>query len=175
MDLMDRLPYYSSKSDILRYWLVYEYGGLYLDCDNVTFRNFDQLLDTPFFTAKCMPKPHTDWHIAGCLFGSEPKSVASQMILDEIRFNAHLETFKRITFGPDLMSKLFLDKQLDCITMYPSHYFFLWDNHQTAMEYCEANDTKKKEMLATKSISWDERPISVHCWGMEGSSFRQMT
>ena len=31
LDLFEHLPWYSSRSDIFRYWLLAEYGGVYLD------------------------------------------------------------------------------------------------------------------------------------------------
>src|SRR5437868_1439377 len=68
--LMNRLPWYSSRSDIFRYWLLAEYGGLYLDTDIVTLRSFESLLNHEFFLAPCQPTGHTVPHLACGLMGS---------------------------------------------------------------------------------------------------------
>ena len=178
LSLMNRLPHYASRSDIFRYWLMNEYGGVYLDCDNFALRNFDSLLNVPFFTAECMPNPHTEWQVACGLLGSEPKSIASQMILEEVRKRSSIKETKRVTFGPDLMNELFLEKRTSKICkLYPTHYFYLFRNQQTANEYCNGDKLVREEMLRyhADKIGDNEDPFSVHLWGVDGSSFRQIT
>ena len=36
-------------SDYVRYWVLYNYGGIYLDTDVQLLKNFDEYLDKPFF------------------------------------------------------------------------------------------------------------------------------
>ena len=44
------------KSDIIRYLVLYEYGGLYLDCDFVPIKRFDELvLGKKFIAGVCNP------------------------------------------------------------------------------------------------------------------------
>ena len=40
---------YAFASDFLRFHAVYNYGGIYLDCDVEVVKNFDKLLDLPYF------------------------------------------------------------------------------------------------------------------------------
>lgn len=42
---------YALVSDVCRYNVLYEYGGIYLDTDVEVFQRFDQFLDTDFFSA----------------------------------------------------------------------------------------------------------------------------
>lgn len=175
LSIMNGLPFYVSRSDIFRYWLMNEIGGIYLDCDNFAIRNFDKLLDVSFFTSPCMPHPHIVPQIACGLLGSEPKSEASEMILSEVR---HRSDFKlRKTFGPDLMDAIFLNKSVpdEICKLYPSHYFYLWPNHQMAIDYCYADIDTRASLLNQQTLTDEEEPFSVHLWGMEGSSYRQLT
>lgn len=39
---------WAHASDYIRLWALYNYGGIYLDCDVVVYKNFDDLLHLPY-------------------------------------------------------------------------------------------------------------------------------
>lgn len=41
----NRITSYTMKSDILRYELMFKYGGMYVDCDVLCLKPFDHLLE----------------------------------------------------------------------------------------------------------------------------------
>ena len=48
--LYDETPTFNAKSDILRYEILHEYGGIYVDADYIQLREFDDfLLDNDMF------------------------------------------------------------------------------------------------------------------------------
>ena len=57
---------YAFVSDYVRLYVLYHYGGIYLDTDIEVLRNFDDLLDNSAFTSF-----ENDYSIAAWIFGSE--------------------------------------------------------------------------------------------------------
>lgn len=55
LGLYDRLPRVVSKGDMLRYIVIYEYGGLYVDMDTVNFRPLDKI--TMKYPCILVPEP----------------------------------------------------------------------------------------------------------------------
>jgi hypothetical protein len=183
--LMSELPYVVSRSDIFRYWLLAEYGGVYLDCDNVAIRNFAPLLDTEFFTAPCMCVPHTVPHVACGLMGSSPGSFHALEILAAIRTKMIDPNERdRKSYGPDLMTPIFSEeairkKQLENPiwprpTIYPIHYFYLIPDRPTAREFWLGDQRVRDRIMDRFRPQWtdDVPPYSVHLWGVNDSSTR---
>jgi len=48
-DLYEQTPNYGQKSDLLRYSILHEMGGVYMDTDFILLKQFDELLDLDFF------------------------------------------------------------------------------------------------------------------------------
>lgn len=175
-DLIECLPWYSSRSDIFRYWLLSEYGGVYLDTDIVTLRRFDSLRDYEFFLAPCMPTGHTQPHLACGLIGSERGSRSAMRILDACRKRAvDPDPPRRITYGPDLLTSLFeIDRQ--GLTVLPLHYFYVIPDRETTHEFWHANQTKRETIMEQfqPQFTDHESPYAVHLWGVDGSSQRRV-
>lgn len=56
-----------AKSDILRFEILYKFGGIYLDYDFLQVKKFDELLDLDFFAGTGESEPHEVWNsIVGC-------------------------------------------------------------------------------------------------------------
>lgn len=174
--LMDKLEFYASRSDILRYWLLNRFGGIYLDCDNYALRYFGPLLVNQFFTASY---DEEDPALVGCgLMGSEPESYASGMILESVRLRASLSNvYERTSFGPKIMQALFArDAASWSAKLLPYYYFYLLQTRETAQEFLQADEDMRSEILRRhehKFINGVE-PYSVHAWGIEDSSTRKV-
>jgi hypothetical protein len=175
--LFQQLPWYSSRSDIFRYWLLSEYGGVYLDTDIVALRNFDSLLHHEFFLAPCQPTGHIQPHLACGLMGSIPGSRSALRILESCRKRAELpEPPRRITYGPDLLTSLFAEDR-GGLTVLPLHYFYAIPDRDTTHAFWHAGDLQRAEILKRfeSTFTDDEPPYAVHLWGVEGSSQRKVT
>ena len=55
IDLYDSYPYTIQRVDVLRYFVLHYYGGIYLDLDISTFRPLDPLLQLPAFACRTTP------------------------------------------------------------------------------------------------------------------------
>lgn len=60
---------YAFASDYIRLYAIYEYGGIYLDTDVEVLKNFDDLLDLPYFIGT-----QYDNLIEAAVFGAEKNS-----------------------------------------------------------------------------------------------------
>jgi hypothetical protein len=175
-DLVDGLPWYSSRSDIFRYWLLAEYGGVYLDTDVVTLRRFDSLLNHEFFLAPCTPTGHTQPHLACGLMGSVPGSRSALRILDACRSRAKMsQPPRRITYGPDLLTNLFAEDRAG-LTVLPQHYFYAIPDRETTHAFWHADSDERQRIMKRFEPDFgdEEAPYAVHLWGVEGSSQRRV-
>jgi len=129
---------YAGKADIARYYIIYKYGGIYIDADSVWINNksLDDLLTQAkggFFIAS-EPKPnekykHFQHFLAQGVFGARIGHSFLRKILDYMRKIMYpnyteLRQTKRpweVT-GPVLVSKLY--KKEFNITIFPSRFFY---------------------------------------------------
>jgi hypothetical protein len=175
-ELVNRIPWYSSRSDIFRYWLLAEYGGVYLDTDIVALRDFDALLSHEFFLAPCMPSGHTQPHLACGLMGSVAGSRSALRILEACRSRAMLpDPPRRITYGPDLLTSLFSEDR-DGLTVLPQHYFYAIPDRETTHAFWHADSEERQRIMKRfePDFTDEESPYAVHLWGVEGSSQRRV-
>jgi mannosyltransferase OCH1-like enzyme len=79
----DETDVYAMKADILRYELLYIFGGVYVDCDFLCFKNIDKIIDNyhGFSGYEC------DKYIAIGLMGFVKKSVLLYNIIKTIPYN----------------------------------------------------------------------------------------
>ena len=129
---------WNGKSDILRYVILYEHGGIYIDADSVwvnqkSFDNLLQACDCGLFAAI---EPNTT-HITGGVIGSSIGHPIFKKLIN------HLESYilesgtgmlkpkkylrLRASKGPSKVLGPLLFNQyavLEKITIFPSHYFY---------------------------------------------------
>lgn len=128
---------WNGKSDILRYVILSEFGGIYIDADSVWVnqKSFDDLLnncDCGLFAAK---EPDTT-HITGGVIGSSKGHPIFNKLINHLenylKLDNNVITVKkynrmRAMHGPStLLGPILFDKyaQLEKITVFPSHYFY---------------------------------------------------
>lgn len=159
---------YGEKSDILRYEILFQEGGLYIDHDVKCYRSFDPFhTGTDFYVA--LEKPHMDVGFttsivpAICLIASKPHHPILQTTMNNV-FNCWDivekqfadQPIKRVvnrtfkSFGDAVQNKLDLPGNIDLIL--PSSFFFAE----------EIFSKKQERFLRKKNLVW-----AKHSWDIE--------
>ena len=102
------------KTDLFRYLILYCYGGLYLDFDTISIKDFEPLLRTEFFIAFQLYHDHGKDKMNGAVMGSVERSPIIKMCLDRVMVIPKTkEKFDWATVGPEMLTQL----------LYPKSYF----------------------------------------------------
>ena len=90
-DLYLKASSYQEKADILRYEILNKYGGLYVDFDYESIKNFDDIMDKYDFFASIEPvlSKKMDIHITNAIIGSKPNNPILCKTLEHIRTHWH--------------------------------------------------------------------------------------
>lgn len=96
---------YGLKSDILRYEILYQFGGIYADVDFLCLKNFEPLLNHSFFVGK---SGVNETEICNALIGSVPHHPFLEKLIDQLtlpkRSDLSGEVF--IATGPIYLSEM---------------------------------------------------------------------
>jgi mannosyltransferase OCH1-like enzyme len=114
---------YAGVSDIMRYEILYEHGGVYVDVDSYCINPLeDWLLGCEAFACWEQEIVRNNLIANGCI-GGIPKAGVWKMCIDAIsKIDCKVsEKAWKIT-GPQLLSDLFFKKRAN-LTVYPSHFF----------------------------------------------------
>jgi len=104
-EFYDETDNYGVKSDILRWEIVYAYGGIYADMDAECLRSFDELLSYDFFTA-LQPLDTFFVQLGAALFGATPGHPILKHCIETIKHDWHLKGAPKKT-GPVHFTKSF--------------------------------------------------------------------
>ena len=98
----------SERSDVLRYVVLYELGGVYIDTDVFPIKPFDDLMDDP--------KPFFCWQTKKCLesavIGAPPKHPAIKAVMDAFpgHYWDHSQDSAHVSTGPAYMSTVIIPR-----------------------------------------------------------------
>jgi len=145
------------QADIVRYWRLFQYGGLYFDCDMIFLRSCDALRKVGTFWAA--PQP-TDGRINNAALGAAVHSDGLRRLLMAVPEASMC--WKRAKLGPNLLTA-----NQDSLTVLPSHYFY------SALDHTEAHaiwrGDKDLSVIAHRWAGYAEEPFTIHLWGVNGS------
>jgi inositol phosphorylceramide mannosyltransferase catalytic subunit len=134
----DNEPTYNGKSDILRYLILYKYGGIYVDADSVwvNHKSFDPLIEGTNSTGVFVSvHPRESDGMCGGVMGATPGNPLIKLLITEIekyvlrgeivapidyvrRTRVHGASFN---VGPAHIHRHFTGKG---VTVFPSVYFY---------------------------------------------------
>jgi hypothetical protein len=160
-------PELCSRSDVLSYWLLWQYGGIYLDTDILPVQSLDGLCQHKAFAAR-----QRDNRVNCAALGSVPMGQAMGTVLRNIgKIAAGGPSPDRTVYGPRLLTQLFgNDDAAACgVSLLPTKSFYPLHGQVTAHRYWKAEtSTERAALLPDKTGVY-----GVHLWGVEGSSKRK--
>ena len=120
------------KSDILRYAILKEFGGIYLDIDFICYKSFDSLLHLDFFVGVAYDKEPIVFNgLIGCV--PQNNIICAANSIDEIKDGGGMQTSMEVikTTGPwFLTEKIFKNyKEAGKVVLLPTSYFYPFPNH----------------------------------------------
>jgi mannosyltransferase OCH1-like enzyme len=154
---------YAFVSDYIRFWALYEHGGIYLDTDMIVIRTFDDLLDcNAFFAWETASKKS----VGCCVIGASPK----QPFIGNI-MNRYTDLHFKIESIPDLViphivSKCFNDYlSKEEVTIFPYDYFypFPYEEKENVCSYMQYI-TKNTYAIHLWNISWGTFKDKLRDW-----------
>lgn len=161
---INKIKNLGARSDVLRYFILEKFGGLYLDCDFVPVKNFsDLLINNSFIAGVCNPDDNSLPLIANGLIACQKNHILLKLILKDIYKNldnmievkTQDEIFK--FSGPEFFTKKIFNfiktNNVSDLLIYPSTFFY------------PINYRKKffiNEKLIKKSTC--EETYAIHLW-----------
>lgn len=148
------------RADIIRLELLYQYGGIYADCDFLCQKPFDDLLDVPFFAGYQWVYKNGSGIICNALIGCEPRHPFILSLLHEIQKLSEKECTSHAAVnltGPYLLSRMWRNNPVGVI--HPPAYFYPISDKQFIEGKLPAN---------WKSLT--ENSYALHLWGAQFST-----
>ena len=86
LEYIQKAKKWAQKADIIRYEIIYKYGGLYIDTDFECFKNIEELIkNSTFFTCNGDHDCPFKYVIANSIFGASKKNIISKYLMDNIK------------------------------------------------------------------------------------------
>ncbi len=162
LKLLDRLhavPEYEqpAKADLLRYEILYRYGGFYVDADSEALLPFtDDLLQNDSFA--CWENEYIipGWIANGYLGATQGNYLMRKLV--EMLYETPIEKFMRIEeggaamfTGPRALTDMVKQMQYTYLRIYPSHYFI--PEHYTGVVQPRREPTYTKQYFGSTKYS----------------------
>lgn len=154
------IPEINGKADILRWEILYEYGGLFMDADSVCLESLpDSFLDVPGGGFSCFENEIMREGLIACgNMGFTPKHPLIKKILEMIRDpeHQHLLSSTRAWYsvGPGILTRAINESPVaERITIFPSHMFL--PRHHTGLRYKGHEKIYAYQFWGTNDRSYD--------------------
>lgn len=166
-EVFEKTKNLGAKSDILRYEILYQFGGLYVDTDFECLKPFDELHHICDFYAGLFS--YDKICIMNSLMGCSPKNKILKNILDSMKMVSSFQITPEEVFnfsGPHYLTSVFFgtdkkDKQNSII--FPPTYFFPSPNSNSGKTHNEQKKFLKDESHAIHywHISWVKKDSNI--------------
>lgn len=116
-EMFDKAKTYSEKSDILRFELLYKYGGVYLDTDIECLKNIEPVInDTDIF----VNKDYDNWteehpqYLNAAIMGCTPKHPTVKKLIDELPIFAKINKDAHVCWrtGPGFVTVMLRNEDI---------------------------------------------------------------
>jgi mannosyltransferase OCH1-like enzyme len=154
-EIFNKCTNFGQKSDILRYALLEQFGGVYLDTDFVGVKSFESLLHLDFFTGIAYDSEPTMFN---GLIGSTKNNTLIRSLndinMDNVEDNRQCEHVFNTT-GPWYMGNKFFNeyKNVEAIVALPVSFFYAYPNF-----------TRDQIKGTTYNNYIEDESICVHLW-----------
>jgi hypothetical protein len=152
------------RADIIRLWLLHEFGGVYLDGDMHVLRSIEELRGYDHFAGF-----RVHGTINNAVLGAAPGSEAVRLLIDEMRqsFTPSANETRRTMFGPDLLARV-KSRSPAALNILPAHYFYIFNTQGSAIRFIRAEPERRREMIEAvrDRITDDVEPFAIHTWGI---------
>jgi len=175
---ISKIQNFGVKSDVLRYLILFKYGGVYLDCDFIAVNNFDNLIiGKKFIAGVCNPDFENLPLINNAFIASEKNNQLLFLINELIKSN--LEEIMNIEkqndvfsyTGPGLFTREILNfikafKQSGYV-IYPSTYFYPINcrkNKFINQSLIKRSIFPETYVIHLWNASWFKNPYPFYSW-----------
>jgi mannosyltransferase OCH1-like enzyme len=116
LEMYKKYPYQIQKCDVVRYFILHRYGGLYADMDYYCNRSFDDVLENyqkNIYLVETPNKVGEDAHISNSLMYSKPNHVFWQKLFIELEMSQNAPCYYSrhvtimFTTGPGILNRVY--------------------------------------------------------------------
>jgi hypothetical protein len=128
LELINKAKKGAQKADLLRYYMVYKYGGFYVDSDITPFKSLDNIPTYHYSDVLCHDRPWVSWpYVINAFFGSKQKSELMKYTIDQMyNVDFNVENI-HLTSGPGALGRSYFHlRDTNSIIMLP--YFLFYRN-----------------------------------------------
>jgi mannosyltransferase OCH1-like enzyme len=148
---------YPGASDVIRYELLYQYGGFVPCSDSICYRNVDELFSE--FHNSMAYVVHENETLRPDMFcpvyASTPNHPFLKELLNEIsQLDLTISHIPYVTVGNMLVGKLLYKKTREDLIKFPSHYFV--PNHFMGHTYTGTDKVYANQMWGTTSKTYNQ-------------------
>ena len=174
-DMYNTIGHVGAKSDILRYSILYEFGGIYVDTDFECLKSFDSLRYLNFFTGVGYPK---DLELYVGIIACTPGHPIMAKIVEKVRHITNEDITRDIFSATSsyMFTKCFfemVDLYQDGIVVFPTDYLYPFPNEK-GHEFRNGRDYIKDCSLAVHhwEVSWGSKNAGRD-W-LQGDKFKKI-
>jgi len=150
-DLYDEATNYGVKSDILKYEIIYRYGGVYVDVDFECLKKLDLLHHCYDFYVGIQPLDTQYLQLGAALFAAKPGHPILKHTIDTMPKNYRTHKGAPARTGPIHFTRAFFasaDKTDSIDIAFPASYFYPFGGYE------KDPDRQKWEQLGAFAIHW---------------------
>jgi len=151
------IPEINGKADIIRWELLWQFGGYFVDADSICIEPFDQIFEGRAAFATYENENNRQGLIATGTMGCIPKHPLCRDIIDWIKKEENQQTIKEMrawySVGPALLTKFIDTGRYPDFTVYPSYCFL--PIHFTGLEYTGHKKVYGYQEWGTAKQSYD--------------------
>lgn len=146
---------WNGRANLLRYEILYQYGGIYIDADSFCLNRLDDFFLNNNFWSVYENEKRRPGLINNAFFGTVPENEILKKIIDTLHTKKQVEQPSWIFSGPKLFTEII--KQYKNYTIYPS-YMFMPRHARTQERY-----------------SGNQKIYADHYWGTSEKTYQKYT